>query len=284
MATSSEIIPTICGICDAGCAVDIHLVDGKIERLTPMRNHPHGIICPRGTRVAEIVYAPDRLLYPQRRVGPRGAGRFERISWDEAYAFWVEKLQALKAEYGPESICMYTGRGNFEFGVQETFPPAGTSESSASSILFPFGSPNSTGVGALCFVAYGMIAPQACYGEHYRHVSDDLDNADLILIWGANPATDSPPTNLARAKNALRRGARVVVIDHRRSETAKAIRAEWLGIRPGTDGALALGICHVMIQEKLYDADFVGHWTHGFAELADYVAAFTPARVEAITG
>ncbi|MCB0013553.1 MAG: molybdopterin-dependent oxidoreductase, partial [Anaerolineales bacterium] len=109
-------------------------------------------------------------------------------------------------------------------------------------------------------------------------------NADLILIWGANPATDSPPTNLARAKNALRRGARVVVIDHRRSETAKAIRAEWLGIRPGTDGALALGICHVMIQEKLYDADFVGHWTHGFAELADYVAAFTPARVEAITG
>lgn len=156
MAASSEIIPTICGICAAGCTVDIHLVDGKIERLTPTQNHLHGIICLRGTRVAEIVYAPDRLLYPQRHVGPHGAG-----------------------------------------------------------------------VGALYFVAYGMIAPQACYGEHYRHVSDDLDNADLILIWRANPTTDSPPTNLARAKNALRRGARGVVIDHRRSETARAIRAEW---------------------------------------------------------
>jgi anaerobic selenocysteine-containing dehydrogenase len=282
--TKQKTISTICGICDAGCGVDVHLVDGKITRLTPLKNHPLGIVCPRGTRAAEIVYSKDRVLYPQRRVGARGEGRFERITWDEAYDIWVEKLHEIKAKFGPEAICIYTGRGNFEFGVQETFPPTNTSESSASSILFPFGSPNSTGVGALCFVAYGMIAPQACFGQQYRHLSDDFDHADLILIWGANPATDSPPARLKRIRKAIRRGARVITIDHRRSETARAVRAEWIGIRPGSDGALALGIMHVMIKENLYDHDFVKRWTHGFDELAHYVETFTPAHAAAITG
>ncbi len=282
--TKQKSISTICGICDAGCGVDVHLVEGKIKYLTPLKDHPRGIVCPRGTRAAEIVYSEDRLLYPQRRVGARGEGRFERITWDQAFDYWVEKLHKIKAKFGPEAICIYTGRGNFEFGVQETFPPANTSESSASSILFPFGSPNSSGVGALCFVAYGMIAPQACFGQHYRHLSDDIDQADLILIWGANPATDSPPARLRHIKKAIRRGARVVTIDHRRSETARALRSEWIGIRPGSDGALALGIIHVMIHENLYDHDFVKRWTHGFEDLARYVETFTPARVAAITG
>ncbi len=279
-----ETITTVCGICDAGCGVDVHLVDGKINRLTPLKDHPLGIVCPRGARAAEIVYSEDRLLYPQRRVGKRGNGRFERISWDEAYDYWVEKLHEIKAKFGAEAICSYTGRGNFEFGFQETFPPTNTVESCANSIFFPFGSPNSTGVDALCFTSYGMIAPQACFGEHVRHLSDDFDNAELILIWGANPATDSPPAKLKRIRKAMQRGARVVVIDHRRNETARAVRAEWLGIRPGSDGALALGIIHVMIRENLYDHEFVEQWTHGFDELAQYVEQFPPRHVATITG
>jgi anaerobic selenocysteine-containing dehydrogenase len=118
----------------------------------------------------------------------------------------------------------------------------------------------------------------------YRHISDDIDNADLILIWGANPATDSPPANIKRIRKAIRRGVRVITIDHRRSETARALRTEWIGIRPGTDGALALGIMHVMIRERLYDHDFVKAWTHGFEDLARYVETFNPARVAAISG
>jgi anaerobic selenocysteine-containing dehydrogenase len=279
-----EVISTVCGVCDAGCGVDVHLVNGRIQRLVPLKDHPLGIICPRGGRAAEVVYSEDRLLYPQRRIGARGEGRYERISWEQAYEYWVEKLNEIKERFGPEAVCMYTGRGNFEFGVQETFPPEGTSESSASSILFPFGSPNTTGVGALCFVAYGMIAPQACFGEHYRNLKDDLDKADLILIWGANPATDSPPANVKRIKQALKRGARVVTIDHRRNETVKATRTEWIGIRPGTDGALALGIIQVMIDQGLYDADFVAQWTHGFQQLVDYAKRFPPHRVATITG
>ncbi|MCP4294206.1 MAG: molybdopterin-dependent oxidoreductase [Proteobacteria bacterium] len=269
-----EIIPTICGICDAGCGVKIHLKDDKISRQSFLKDHPSNTICPRGTKAVEIVYSKDRLLYPQRRIGDRGEDRFETVSWEDAYSMWIEKLESIKAKYGPESICMYTGRGNFEFGVQETFPPANTTESSASSILFPYGCPNTTGVGAFCFVAYGMIAPQACFGAQYRHIKDDLDNADLILIWGANPSTDSPPGKMKRIRQAVKEGIRVISIDHRLSETAKEAKTEWIGIRPGTDGALALGIIQVMIAEKLYDQPFVEQWTHGFDELVQYTKDF----------
>jgi anaerobic selenocysteine-containing dehydrogenase len=279
-----KVVTSICGICPGGCGVDVHLVDGRIERLTPLPDHPLGIVCPRGARAAEIVYSPDRLLYPQRRVGPRGAGRFERITWDEAYEILVGTLRATAARHGPEAAGIYTGRGNFEFGLTEFYAPDGTSESSANTVLFPFGSPNTTGVGSLCYAAHGMIAPHACFGDHLRNFADDLDNADLILVWGANPATDSPPVNLRRLKQAMKRGTRVVVIDPRRSETARALGAEWIGVRPGTDGALALGALQVLIAEDLYDRHFAETWCHGFDELRGYVADFTPEQVERITG
>ena len=274
----------VCGVCAAGCGVNVHFVDGQIERLTPLKNHPLGMVCPRGMRAKEIVYAPDRLLYPQRRVGERGEGRFERIGWDAAFELLVASLRDIAARHGPEAACIYTGRGNFEFGLNEAFAPAGTVESSANAVLFPFGSPNTTGVGSLCYASYGMIAPRALFGDYVRNLYEDLENADLILVWGANPATDSPPANLRRLKRAHARGARIVVIDHRRSETAKAAQAQWIAIRPGTDGALALGMIQVVIAEGLFDGAFVANWTHGFDDLADHVRPMTPERVQAITG
>ena len=279
----NKTIVSLCGVCPAGCGVEVHLAHGKIERLVPLKDHPQGIVCPRGVHAAEVVHSPDRLLFPQRRVGARGEGRFERISWDDAYAILVDNLREIAARHGPEAVCIYTGRGNFEYGLNEMFSPAGTVESSANAVLFPFGSPNTTGVGALCYVSYGMIAPRACFGDYMRNIHEDIDHAELIVVWGENPATDSPPVNLRRIKRAQERGARVIVIDHRRSETARATRADWIGVRPGTDGALALGAIHVLIEEDLYDHPFVGKWTHGFDELRAYVREFTPERVEQIT-
>jgi anaerobic selenocysteine-containing dehydrogenase len=277
-------IAGVCGVCAAGCGVNVHFVDDRIERLTPLKNHPLGIVCPRGMRASEIVYAPERLLYPQRRVGARGEGRFERIGWEAAFELLVASLRDIAARHGPEAACIYSGRGNFEFGLNEAFAPAGTVESSANAVLFPFGSPNTTGVGSLCYASYGMIAPRALFGDYIRNIHEDLENANLILVWGANPATDSPPVNLRRLKQARARGARIVVIDHRRSETAKAAQAQWIAIRPGTDGALALGMLQVIIAEGLFDRAFVADWTHGFDELADLVRPMTPERVQAISG
>jgi anaerobic selenocysteine-containing dehydrogenase len=281
--TSNEVFVSMCGVCPSGCGVNVHLVDGRIERVTPLKEHPQGIVCPRGLQAKEIVYSPDRLLYPQRRRGERGSGKFDRISWNDAYDIIVEKLNEIASLYGPEAVCIYTGRGNFEFGLNEAFAPLGTVESSANAVLFPFGSPNTTGVGSLCYAAYGMLASRACFGDYMRNFAEDIDNADLILIWGENPTTDSAPINLNRLVQAKRRGAQIVVIDHRRSETARATRAEWIGVRPGTDGALALGMIHVLITDNLYDREFVFRWTHGFTELRQYVQAFTPERVEEIT-
>jgi anaerobic selenocysteine-containing dehydrogenase len=279
-----ETVIGLCGICPAGCVNQIHLIDGKIERMTPLKDHPNSRVCPRGLHAKEIVYSPDRILHPQRRFGARGEGKFETISWDQAYEFIVDELRRIAHQYGPQATAIYTGRGNFEYGLNESFGPTGTVESSANSVLFPFGSPNTSGVGSLCYISYGLIASRACFGDYMRNMSEDLGNADLILIWGDNPVTDSPPTNLQRIRQAQKKGARVVVIDHRRSETAYATRAEWIGIRPGTDGALALGMIHVLIEEDLFDHGFVENWVHGFEDVKDYVRQFDPQRVEHITG
>ena len=242
-----------CGICDSGCSVEAVLVDGVLQRIRPLSGHPYGICCPRSAHAAEIVYSSDRLLTPMRRNGPKGAGSLEPIGWDEALDIIAERVRGVSAEYGPQAICMYTGRGNFEQSLQDVFAPAGVRESSASSLFFPLGSPNTTGVGAICYVARAIIAPQTTFGAFWRDMIDDVENADLIVVWGANPATDSPPSRLRKILHAKRRGARVVTIDHRFTETAKATGGEWIGIRPGTDGALALSMIQVLIEEGLYD-------------------------------
>jgi anaerobic selenocysteine-containing dehydrogenase len=257
--------------------------DGRISRVAPLKGHPKGICCPRGTHAAEIVYSPDRLRYPLKRVGERGAGHFAQVSWDEALDTIADQLKRVAREHGPQAVCMYTGRGTFERSLWELLSPAGVRESSAWNLLFPFGSPNTTGVGAICYVAHGVIAPVTTFGVWGIDTFTDIERSDLVVIWGDNPATDSPPTNLVRIRNACQRGAKVIVIDHRRTEAVRATRANWIGIRPGTDGALALGMIHVVIEEELYDREFVEKWTAGFDDLKTYVAQFTPERVEAIT-
>jgi len=272
-----------CGICGSACAVRVHLEDGKIRRLTPRPNHPHGITCRRITRVHDIVYSPQRLLYPQRGTGPRGKRRLQRISWDEALDHTAEVLQDLARRYGPEAVCMYTGRGTFEEPLWEMLSPADVRESSAWNLLFPFGSPNTTGAGSNCYAVQGVIAPALNSNVWKIDTFPDLDQAKLVVVWGTNPANGSPPLHMAGIQRARSQGARITVIDHRRSETARTTDARWLAIRPGTDGALALAMIQVIIQENLYDREFVDRWTVGFEELNSYVTRFTPEEAERIT-
>jgi len=129
-----------------------------------------------------------------------------------------------------------------------------------------------------------MIAPHVTMGGMLINMFSDIENADLIVVWGANPATDSPPLDYSRIRKARQGGAEVVVIDPRRTDTAKSTQAQWIPIRPGTDGALALGLCAVLIEEELYDEAFVNNWTHGFEDFSRYVQHFRPEVVESITG
>ncbi len=140
------------------------------------------------------------------------------------------------------------------------------------------------GVGALCHVSYGMIAPHLTTGKMLIDMFNDIDNSELIIVWGANPATDLPPVEMKKIMEAKSRGAEVVVIDPRRTMTTKLSEAQWIPIRPGTDGALALGMCNVLIEEELYDEVFVENWILGFEEFSSYVQHFRPDVVERITG
>ncbi|UCC73560.1 MAG: IscS subfamily cysteine desulfurase [Gemmatimonadota bacterium] len=273
----------LCGICPAGCWVTVTLGDGELKSVRP-QDHPLGMICTNGAHSAEIIHDPDRLKHPLRRVGPKGTYEFERVSWDDAFDVITENLHKIKKESGPEATAIYTGRGSFELALCDVFQPAGVAISSASSVLFPFGSPNTLGVGALCYVSFAMIAPHVTFGEYYHTTDHDIENADLILIWGANPATDSPPLAHEQIKRAVLRGAEVICIDPQCNHTAREVGARWVPIRPGTDGALALGMIGVLIDEEHVDEEFVRHWTVGFDELRQYVQHFRPEVVEEITG
>jgi cysteine desulfurase NifS len=275
----------LCGICPAGCWVIVtYDQEGKIAAVRADEGTPFGITCTLGMHSPEIVYSENRLQHPLKRKGPKGTYEFERITWDAALEEIVRRLEDIKAQYGPEAAAIYTGRGSFELAMCDVFQPRGVAVSSASSLLFPFGSPNTMGVGALCYVSMAMIAPHVTMGGMFINMFSDLENAGLIVVWGANPATDCPPLDYKRIIEATLKGAELVVIDPRRTMTAKIDGAQWIPIRPGTDGALALALCYVLIEEELYDEPFVRDWTNGFEDFSLYVQHFRPELSESITG
>ena len=273
----------LCGICPAGCWVEVGFDKDKLVDIRPDSGHSLGMICQRGKHAPEIVYSENRIKHPMKRVGPKGSYDFSRISWDEAYESIASNLLKIKKESGPEAVSIYTGRGAQELSLCDLYQPKGAVVSSASSILFPFGSPNTTGVGALCYVSVHMIAPHVTMGRMQTNMFPDIENCEMAVVWGTNPATDSPPVDMQRLEAAARRGAKIVVIDPRRTETAIRTDAQWIPIRPGTDGALALSMIEVLIDEDLYDEDFAENWCHGFDALKTYVQHFKPEVVERIT-
>ena len=274
---------TICGICPAGCWVNATLEDGRLTHVRAQEDHPLGMICKLGQHSPEMVYSEHRLRHPLRRVGKKGSYDFECVSWDDAMASIADRLKSVKTEYGPEAAAIYTGRGSFDMALCDVYQPADTAVSSASSVLFPFGSPNTFGVGALCYVSFAMIAPHVTMGGMLINMDSDLENSELIVVWGANPATDSPPMAHYQILAARERGAEVVVIDPRKNGTCRAAGGDWVPVRPGSDGALALSMIQVLIEEELYDEEFVENWTVGFDELTQYTQHFRPEAVEEIT-
>lgn len=274
----------ICGICPAGCWVEVATKNGRLTNIRQDESHPLGMLCRLGQHSADIVYSKNRLKYPMKRVGEKGTYGFERITWEEAYKTIADNLIKIKKESGPEAVAIYTGRGAQELSLCDMFQPKEVIVSSASNVLFPFGSPNTMGVGALCYVSIHMIAPQVTMGRMQANMFTDIENAGVVVVWGTNPATDSPPVDMLRLEKAAKRGADIFVIDPRRTETAIRTEAQWISPRPGTDGALALSMIEVLIEEDLYDEDFAENWCHGFDELKTYVQHFRPEAAERITG
>jgi len=280
---SERVEKGICGICAAGCGVNITLENDRITKIHPWKTHPLGKPCVRGLHAPSIVYAPDRITKPLKRTGPKGTLSFTEISWDQALDEISQTILKLKSEYGPQCISSYFGRGNFEDSIWKMFSPNEQGSVIPNSIFMPLGSPNAFSVGSICYVSHGLFAPFTTFGAPGGLVQPDLEHADIIFVWGANPATDSPIQTMPRLKKAKDKGAKIVVIDPLKTQTAEMADL-WIPIQPGTDGALVHGILFQCFKNGQVDRSFGENFCQGFSELEDYVKGFDPEVVQQITG
>lgn len=267
----TTITPAICGFCGGSCLVDLHLQDGKIVKVEGNKTLPFsdGRLCVKGAALKQATYSPDRLLYPMKRVGNRGEGRFERISWEEALDTIVEKMEDTKEKYGAKSTMVYVGHPKW-------FRPYLTDFANH------YGTPNVGSESSTCAYAL-MLACKCCFGSDVFMPQPDMRRCKTLLIWGVNPLYSNSVKGGKGFLGAVERGVNVIVVDPRCTPTTEHAALHLRPI-PGTDGALALGMARVMITEDLYDKDYIEKYTYGFEEYKEYVMEFTPEKVEKITG
>jgi len=282
-AQAEKVVPTVCAShCGGSCLLKVHVKDGVITRIeTDDGEEPQLRACLRGRAYRERVYAPDRLKYPMKRVGIRGQGKFERISWDEALDTVAGEVKGVRDTYGPASILAAEHPGDLcplnNYGLLER-------------LLNMAG--GYTAVWGMTSFHAGVWAALVAYGTWFAsNTRDDLVNSRLIILWGWDPASTISGTNtcwyLAQAREA---GARIVSVDPRHTDTASTFADRWIPIRPGTDAAMLIAMAHVIIKEKLYDENFLATYTVGFDRLREYVlgiedgAPKTPSWAEEITG
>ncbi|MBU2499262.1 MAG: molybdopterin-dependent oxidoreductase, partial [Proteobacteria bacterium] len=264
-------IKTHCSRMDhGGCAL---LVGVQGNRIVKIKGDPEGFlnkgyVCLKGLSSADRLTHPGRLRYPLKRAGKRGEGKWQRISWPEAIQEISASLGKIREEHGARAVVFGQGM------------PKGLDLMGLIRLANTFGSPNVIAVQDVCH------APREVTGVHtcgFYPVADLHHRSKLVVLWASNPAyTNEEGQICSLLFDQLKQGTELMVIDPRR--TALAERAKlWLQLRPGTDNALALAFLNVIISEDLYDKTFVREWTHGFDELADRVADFTPEKMSEVT-
>lgn len=265
MTKSIREVLTDCTLCYHSCGARVIVEDGRAVRVEGLASHPlnKGKLCPKGEIVLDHIYSPDRLKYPMKSVN----GNWERVTWDQALTEIAEKLLKLKAQFGPSVLGVFSG----SIGV-ENLEMAGLTQRFKAA----FGSPNFFSVESICY-RMRIRTRQITFG---KYPTEELDS-NLYILWGHNPDESDFPLQLALEEN-LKKGAKLVVIDPKRIPLAD--RADmYLRIRPGTDGAMALAMIHVIVAENLYDADFIERYTFGFDKLVPHIRKYTPEWAEKIT-
>jgi anaerobic selenocysteine-containing dehydrogenase len=247
--------------------------NGKAVRVAGDPDHPvtQGFLCTKVNRYVDRTYHKDRLLRPLKRVGPKGRGEFVPVSWDEAIATIADRLgQIIRSPDGPQAILPYSYAGTMGMVQGESMDRRLFHAIGASRL-------NRT----ICSMAgtYGM---KMTVGANIGADPEGIPQSDLVLLWGTNTLTSNPHLWPFVTK-ARENGAKVIAIDPIRTRTAERCD-EWVGIRPGTDAALALGMMHVLFDLELVDADYIARHTIGIDELRARAAEYSPDRVASITG
>lgn len=262
-----------CRGCHGGCMHILTVENGRVTGVRPDPDGPlnRGRACVKGLSILEQMYHPDRITTPMRRLGPRGSGRWEPVSWEDAYDEMARKLGGFRQKYGPESIALISGTGRHHLSQFWRF--ANVLET-----------PNATSAGALICLGPRKNAADLTAG-HFGGVDYYGETKPAgILVWGANPAISGADGELQfHIQDAVRAGTPLIVVDPKPNELTEKARL-WLPLRPGTDGALAMGLLHILIEEGLYDREFVTRYTHGFDRLAERCRKFDPDTTARITG
>ena len=259
--------------CPDCCSLETQVdAQGRAISVRGRADHPvtRGWLCAKVNHYLERVYHPERLLYPMRRVGPKGSGKFERISWDEALAEITDHWRKLIERHGAQSILPYSYAGTL-----------GLVQGAVTDTRFW----NRLGASRLERSICGAAAEEAVLltlGGCLAPPPQMLLQSKLILIWGSNPASTAPHI-MPFLREAQRNGARVIVIDPIRTLTARSAN-QHIQPFPGTDAALALGMMHVMVRENLHRPDWLEAHTIGWEALLKRVQEFSPERAAQITG
>jgi anaerobic selenocysteine-containing dehydrogenase len=243
---------TYCAMCTSRCGVIATVEDGRLTQVNADPAHPNGCICVKGTAAPEIVYSPDRIQFPMVRTRPKDDPNpgWVRISWDQALDLAALRINDIKNNHGAEAV---------------VFSRATTAGSAAidfdgwlQRLANAFGSPNLLTSNHIC-TWNRRVGSKYTYGSGIP--LPDFDNTQCMLIWGINPPATSP-AQAVRINRARNRGAKLIVIDPRKTSLA-AKSDSWLRVRPGKDGELAMAMIHVLLEENLFHTDFTRTWTNG---------------------
>ena len=250
MSKNIEIRKGWCGPCHVRCGMLVQFEGGQAVAVKGDPDNPlnRGALCERGQLILEHLYNPARLNYPLKRARQRGAGQWQRITWDQALDEIAEKLGRLRDQFGAETLALSRGTNRTYGWAMKRF-------------LNLFGSPNMTGPNTICMCPSHTVE-WSTYGSFARQ---DIANARCIVIWGYQPSESYRIPDWRELLAAKKRGARIIVVDPRRTKEAEMADL-WLAVRPGTDVAVMLGWLKIIIEENLYDREFVEKWTVGFEQ------------------
>lgn len=268
--TKQEVF-TFCHVCPGHCSIKAIVENGKVIDIEPdMESGLWSEQCPvkKGRFIIpDVLSHHERLLYPMKRIGARGEGKWERITWDEALDTIAAKFTEIKEKYGPEAVGFGLGEPKgMEFAYGQRFASA-------------FGTPSVVTPAWFCGVA--ELQGQVCtYG--WASVPDDHNAPEVIVMWGCNSNHTSAAMRRESLGSSIQKGSKVIVVDPMKTDSAR-VADIWAKLKPGSDLALVLGILKVVIEEKLYDEDIVSNWAVGFDKLKEHVKTFSLEEIEKLT-